>query len=42
MPSLKELAAKDSRHLVLLTATPQSGVPEAFCSLLALLRRVNR
>ena len=35
---LKDLAASPSRHLVLLTATPHSGVPEAFSSLLALLR----
>jgi len=35
---LKDLAAKESRHMVLLTATPHSGVPEAFRSLLALLR----
>jgi superfamily II DNA or RNA helicase len=34
---LKDLAAKPSRHLVLLTATPHSGIPEAFRSLLALL-----
>jgi len=35
---LQELAASPARHLVLLTATPHSGVPEAFQSLLALLR----
>lgn len=35
---LKDLAASQSRHLILLTATPHSGVPEAFRSLLALLR----
>jgi superfamily II DNA or RNA helicase len=35
---LKDLAALPARHLVLLTATPHSGVPEAFRSLLALLR----
>jgi superfamily II DNA or RNA helicase len=35
---LRDLAASPTRHLVLLTATPHSGVPEAFCSLLALLR----
>jgi superfamily II DNA or RNA helicase len=35
---LKDLSAKESRHLVLLTATPHSGVPEAFRSLLTLLR----
>jgi len=32
------LAAKASRHLVLVTATPHSGKEEAFRSLLALLR----
>ena len=36
---LKDLAALPDRHLVLLTATPHSGVSEAFCSLLGLLRR---
>ena len=35
---LKDLAASPTRHLVLLTATPHSGVPESFRSLLALLR----
>jgi superfamily II DNA or RNA helicase len=35
---LKTLAASSMRHLVLLTATPHSGIPEAFRSLLALLR----
>ena len=35
---LKDLAASPTRHLVLLTATPHSGIPEAFRSLLALLR----
>jgi superfamily II DNA or RNA helicase len=35
---LKNLAASPTRHLVMLTATPHSGVPEAFRSLLALLR----
>lgn len=35
---LKDLAAKATRHIVMLTATPHSGVPEAFRSLLALLR----
>jgi superfamily II DNA or RNA helicase len=35
---LKELAAAPTRHLVMLTATPHSGVPEAFRSLLTLLR----
>src|SRR3990167_6960352 len=36
---LKDLAALPNRHLVLLTATPHSGVPEAFRSLLSLLRQ---
>jgi len=35
---LKDLAASPSRQLILLTATPHSGIPEAFRSLLALLR----
>ncbi|MGC8991761.1 MAG: SNF2-related protein, partial [Verrucomicrobiia bacterium] len=35
---LKDLAASPARHLVLLTATPHSGISEAFRSLLALLR----
>lgn len=35
---LKDLATRPTRHLVLLTATPHSGIPEAFRSLLALLR----
>jgi superfamily II DNA or RNA helicase len=35
---LKDLASLPDRHLVLLTATPHSGVSEAFCSLLGLLR----
>lgn len=35
---LKDLAASPKRHLVLLTATPHSGNPEAFRSLLALLK----
>ncbi len=35
---LKDLAASPTRHMVFLTATPHSGVPEAFRSLLALLR----
>ncbi|MCI0724151.1 MAG: helicase, partial [Acidobacteria bacterium] len=33
-----ELAKKDDRHLLLLTATPHSGVEESFRSLLGLLR----
>jgi hypothetical protein len=35
---LEDLAASSTRHLVLLTATPHSGIPESFRSLLALLR----
>ena len=35
---LKDLAVSSTRHMVLLTATPHSGIPEAFRSLLALLR----
>lgn len=35
---LKDLAASPTRHLVLLTATPHSGIPESFRSLLALLQ----
>jgi superfamily II DNA or RNA helicase len=35
---LKAVAQKPSRHLILLTATPHSGIPEAFRSLLGLLR----
>jgi superfamily II DNA or RNA helicase len=35
---LRELAAREDRHLVLLTATPHSGVESAFRSLLALLQ----
>ena len=35
---LKDLAASPTRHLVLLTATPHSGIPESFRSLLTLLR----
>jgi superfamily II DNA or RNA helicase len=35
---LKDLAASPTRHMVFLTATPHSGVPAAFRSLLALLR----
>jgi superfamily II DNA or RNA helicase len=34
---LKKLAEKPDRHLVLLTATPHSGIAEAFRSLLSLL-----
>jgi superfamily II DNA or RNA helicase len=35
---LREIAAKEDRHLILLTATPHSGIEAAFRSLLALLR----
>lgn len=35
---LRELAADEERHLVLLTATPHSGDQDAFYSLLALLK----
>ena len=35
---LREIAADEKRHLILLTATPHSGVEEAFRSLLCLLR----
>src|SRR2546427_3287628 len=35
---VKAIAADPSRHLVLLTATPHSGVQENFQSLLGLLR----
>ena len=35
---LKDLAAKPDRHLVLLTATPHSGVAASFSSLLGLLK----
>ena len=35
---LRELAEKQDRHLIMLTATPHSGVAAAFRSLLALLR----
>ena len=35
---LRELAAKQDRHLIMLTATPHSGNAAAFRSLLALLR----
>jgi len=35
---LKALAASPARHLILLTATPHSGIEEAFRSLLGLLR----
>src|SRR5262249_27343988 len=33
-----ELAAKEDRHLILLTATPHSGIDSSFRSLLALIR----
>ena len=35
---LKELAAKPDRHLILLTATPHSGIEGSFLSLLGLLK----
>ena len=35
---VKEIAARDGQHLILLTATPHSGIEPAFRSLLALLR----
>ena len=35
---LREIADKQDRHLILMTATPHSGVASAFRSLLALLR----
>src|SRR4029453_5607047 len=35
---IRHLAAKDERHLILMTATPHSGIQDAFRSLLALLR----
>ncbi|NGO39040.1 DEAD/DEAH box helicase [Limisphaera ngatamarikiensis] len=35
---LRELAKKPDRHLILLTATPHSGIEDAFRSLLGLLR----
>ena len=35
---LREIAANQARHLVMLTATPHSGIEAAFRSLLALLR----
>lgn len=35
---LREVAKKPDRHLILLTATPHSGIEEAFRSLLGLLR----
>jgi superfamily II DNA or RNA helicase len=34
---LREVAAREDRHLILLTATPHSGVEEGFLSLLGLL-----
>ena len=35
---LRDIAAQEDRHLILLTATPHSGIESAFRSLLALLR----
>lgn len=36
---LQEIANKDDQHLILLTATPHSGIEESFLSLLGLLDR---
>lgn len=36
---MRRIAAKDEQHLVMLTATPHSGKPEEFQSLLGLLHR---
>jgi superfamily II DNA or RNA helicase len=36
---LREVAKNEGRHLILLTATPHSGIEEAFRSLLGLVRR---
>ena len=36
---LRDIADKDNQHLVMLTATPHSGKPEEFFSLLGLLNR---
>ena len=35
---LRDVAAEQRRHLIMLTATPHSGIPEAFKSLLAILK----
>jgi superfamily II DNA or RNA helicase len=35
---LRDLAAKPARHMIMLTATPHSGVEESFLSLLGLIR----
>jgi superfamily II DNA or RNA helicase len=35
---LRDIASRDDRHLILLTATPHSGIEAAFRSILALLR----
>ena len=35
---VREIAAKENQHVILLTATPHSGVESAFRSLLAILR----
>src|SRR5207245_7664464 len=35
---LKQLSARENRHLILVTATPHSGKEEAFRSLLTLLK----
>ncbi len=36
---IREIAAKEERHMLLLTATPHSGIEEAFRSLLGLLQK---
>ena len=36
---IQEIAQKDSQHLILLTATPHSGIEESFLSVLGLLDR---
>ncbi|KAM3098059.1 hypothetical protein ACKFKG_06445 [Phormidesmis sp. 146-35] len=35
---MQDVAAKAERHLLLLTATPHSGIEEGFLSLLGLLK----
>jgi superfamily II DNA or RNA helicase len=35
---VREIAAKENRHVILMTATPHSGIESAFRSLLAILR----
>jgi len=39
---LRQVAEDPQRHLILLTATPHSGIDEAFCSLLGLLNKEFR